>query len=275
MAAAMAESAGRVAARPTVSAARSRHSPARAWRVAKRTGDAAIYLALLALFGLSCVAWTVVSLLLLLLPRSLGQPAGQLLIMAGFRYFLAVLRACGALKSDLSALDRLKDHAPLIIAPNHPSQIDVMLIVSRLPHVICAAKSKLLTHPLLGAMARLAGYIPNDAPHRFVREAVRQLNQGRQVLIFPEGTRSNGLAVGPFKQGFALIAQCADVPIQTVFIDSNSRFLCKGWPWRRVPEFPLVYRVRLGPLLSCGADRRDFVAGMEKAYDGEVGVSDR
>lgn len=273
----MAQSTGRIAApiAATVSAARWRRANARTGRATKRVCDTIVYLALLALFALSCVVWTVVSLILLILPRSLGQPVGQIVIMAGFRYFLAAMRAAGVLKADLAALDGLRGQTPLIIAPNHPSQIDVMLIVSRLPHVICAAKSKLLMHPLLGAMARLAGYIPNDAPHRFVREAVRQLGRGRQLLIFPEGTRSSGNGLNPFKQGFALIAQCADAPIQTVFIDSNSRFLGKGWPWLRVPEFPLVYRVRLGPRLSCGADRRDFVAGMEKAYDGEVGVSDR
>jgi 1-acyl-sn-glycerol-3-phosphate acyltransferase len=273
----MAQSTDRIAAplAAIVSAAKWRRSPARAARIVKRACDTMLYAALLTLFGVSCLAWTSVSLLLLILPRSLGQPVGQVMIMAGFRYFLAVMRATGAMKSDLSALDCLRHRMPLIIAPNHPSQIDVMLIVSRLPHVICAAKSKLLMHPLLGAMARLAGYIPNDASHRFIRDAVRQLNRKRQLLIFPEGTRSNGTGVGPFKQGFALIARCADVPIQTVFIESNSRFLCKGWPWLRVPEFPLVYRVRLGPLLSCTGDRRDFVASMGKVYGGEAGISDR
>ncbi|HWE71643.1 MAG TPA: lysophospholipid acyltransferase family protein [Stellaceae bacterium] len=272
----MAESSSRIAAPLQASAAAGwQRANARAGRATKRLCDTIVYVGLLALFGVSCVAWTAISLALLILPRSIGQPAGQILIMAGFRYFLAVMRAAGALKNDLSSLDRLRGRTPLIIAPNHPSQIDVMLIASRLPHVVCGAKSKLLTHPLLGAMARLAGYIPNDAPHHFVREAVRQLHRGRQLLIFPEGTRSTGTGIGPFKQGFALIAQCAEAPIQTVFIESNSRFLAKGWPWLRVPEFPLVYRVRLGPVLSCGADRCDFVAGMEKAYDGEVGVSDR
>jgi 1-acyl-sn-glycerol-3-phosphate acyltransferase len=273
----MAESTGRIASSvaSTVSAAGWQHSPVCARRVARRVCDSIIYVALLTVFGLSCLGWTLVSLVLLILPRALGQPVGQVMIMAGFRYFLALMHVSGAVKSDVLALDHLRGQAPLIIAPNHPSQIDVMLIASRLPHVICAVKSKLLMHPLLGAMARLAGYIPNDAPHHFVREAIRQLNQGRQLLIFPEGTRSSGAGIGPFKQGFALIAQCAEVPIQTVFIESNSRFLSKGWPLLRVPEFPLVYRVRLGPLLSCGADRRDFVADMEKSYDGEVGASNR
>jgi len=274
----MAESSGRIAAplaaTASVAPGWQRFQP-RARRIAKRTADTAIFFGLAALFGLSCVAWTFLSLPLLLLPRALGQPIGQVLIMAGFRYFLAVMRACGILKTDLSALDDLRGYRSLIIAPNHPSQIDAMLIISRLPQVVCTAKSKLLSHPLLGASARLAGYIPNDAPHRFVREAMRQLRRGRQLLIFPEGTRSSGKGIGPFKQGFALIAQRADVPIQTVFIESNSRFLAKGWPLLRVPEFPLVYRVRLGPLLNCRTDRRDFVGRMEKAYGCEVEVSDR
>jgi 1-acyl-sn-glycerol-3-phosphate acyltransferase len=229
---------------------------------------------LLAIFGASCVLWGILSAILLVLPRRIGQPVGQALIMAGFRYIVALMRASGIMRCDLSALDELRNRGPLIIAPNHPTLLDVMLIASRLPHVVCTAKSQLLKHPLWGTNARLAGYIPNDAPFRFVREAVRQLGQRRQLLIFPEGTRS-GNGVGSFKHGFALVAREANVPIQTIFIESNSRFLAKGWGFFRLPEFPLIYRVRLGPLLTFAGDRRDFVATMEEAYRREVDGGDR
>ena len=226
---------------------------------------------LLAIFAASCLVWGLVALLLLpALPRRPGQSAGQFLIMAGFRYFVALMRASGIVRCDLAALDSLRDRGPLVIAPNHPTQLDVLLIVSRLPRVVCTAKARLLNNPFFGASAHLAGYIRNDAPVHLVREGVRQLRAGRQLLIFPEGTRSSGAGVDPFKGGFALIAQQAGVPVQTIFIDSNSRFLAKGWPWLRMPDFPLTYRVRLGPVLEVGGDRHDFVAALHRSYCREL-----
>ena len=78
---------------------------------------------------------------------------------------------------------------------------------------------------------------------RVGRAAVRA---GNQLLVFPEGTRTRQHRRYGFKGGFALIAKSAGVPVQTVFIETNSRFLGKGWPLFRKPVFPLVYRVRLG-----------------------------
>jgi 1-acyl-sn-glycerol-3-phosphate acyltransferase len=229
---------------------------------------------LLTIFALSCLVWGLLAMLLLLvLPRRVGQSAGQFLIMAGFRYFIALMRASGIMRCDLAALDALRDKRPLVIAPNHPSQLDVMLIISRLPHVVCTAKARLLNNPLFGASARLAGYIRNDVPVHLIREAVRQLREGRQLLIFPEGTRSSGAGVDPFKGGFALIAQQAAAPVQMVFIDSNSRFLAKGWPWLRMPNFPLTYRVRLGPVLDVTGDRHDFAVALYQSCCRELNDS--
>jgi 1-acyl-sn-glycerol-3-phosphate acyltransferase len=227
-----------------------------------------VFYGLLAMFALSCLVLGCLAVLLLpLLPRRTGQSVGQYLIMAGFRYYVALMRATGIITCDLTALDALRDRGPLIIAPNHPTLLDVILVISRLPQVVCTAKAKLLNNPLLGASARLAGYIRNDAPIHLIREGVRQLRAGRQLLIFPEGTRSNvDGGIAPFKGGFAVIAQQAGVPIQVVFIDSNSRFLGKGWSLLRMPDFPLTYRIRLGPSLTVAGERQDFVAALRQSY---------
>lgn len=233
-----------------------------------------VYYGLLAMFAISSLVWSLAAAILFpLLPRRIGQPLGQLLIMAGFRYFVWLMRRSGIVECDLGALDALRKEAPLIIASNHPTMLDVMLIISRLPRVVCTAKAELLNNLLVGASARLAGYIRNDTPIRLVREGIRQLRAGRQLLIFPEGTRSRG-DVGPFRGGFFLIAKLAGVPVQTVFIESNSRFLGKGWSLLRKPDFPVVYRIRLGPILAVEGDRRDFVAALQRSYSHELRGTD-
>jgi 1-acyl-sn-glycerol-3-phosphate acyltransferase len=245
------------------------------WRwlsaVLRRGYEYVVFYGLLAIFALMCLLWSLIAAILYpLLPRRIGAPLGQFVIMAGFRFFVALMNSTGIIRCDLAALDRLRDAPALVIAPNHPSLLDAVLVISRLPRIVCTAKAKLLDNLFLGGGARLAGFIRNDVPTRLVREGVRQLRAGRQLLIFPEGTRTAGASIDAFKGGFALIARRAGAPVQTVFIDSNSPFLGKGWSLLRKPDFPLVYRVRLGPALAVEGDTHDFITGLHSLYRGQV-----
>lgn len=234
-----------------------------------------LYYSLLALFGISSLLWSVPAAILYpLLPRRWGEPLGQFMIMAGFRYFIGVMRIAGVIQCDLRELDRLRPGPPLIIAPNHPSLFDAVLIISRLPHLACAAKAVIWDNVFLGGGTRLAGFIRNDSPAKLVREAARQVRRGRHFLIFPEGTRTDTQPIGAFKGGFALIAKQAKAPVQTVFIESNSRFLGKGWPLLKKPEFPLVYRVRLGRRVIVEGDVHDAVRQLHAYYRRELGAGD-
>ncbi|MBV9748524.1 MAG: 1-acyl-sn-glycerol-3-phosphate acyltransferase, partial [Acetobacteraceae bacterium] len=126
-------------------------------------------------------------------------------------------------------------------------------------------------NPFLGGGARLAGYIRNDAPLPLVRRAAAEVRSGANLLIFPEGTRTVAGPANPFKPGFALIARAAGVPVQTVFIESETPYLRKGWTLLRKPSFPLIYRVHLGPrlLVEGGADA--FAQTLEALYRAELG----
>ena len=242
----------------------------------RRGYEVAVFYGLLAVFGLSSLLWSVPAALLhAVLPRRLGEPLGQLMIMAGFRYFVAAMRLTGIIDCDLSSLDALRRSGPVVIAPNHPSLLDAVLIISRLPRVVCAAKSDIWDNVFLGAGVRLAGYVRNDSPAVLIRQAAKRLRAGRHFLIFPEGTRSGAAPIGDFKGGFALIAREAGAPVQTVFIESNSPFLGKGWPLFRRPAFPLVYRVRLGRRMTVSRDIHGFVDELHAYFQQELGPSER
>ena len=221
----------------------------------------------LLLFGLSTFIWSVAAAVIYpLLPRRLGSRLGQFTIMALFRGFLCVLKASGIVKCDLSALDALRDEGALIIAPNHPSLLDAVLVVSRLPQVVCIMKAEIWDNLILGGGARFAAYIRDDFPFTMIRSAAAAVCAGNQLLVFPEGTRTRQKAGYHFKGGFALIAKTARVPVQTVFIETNSLFLSKGWPLFRKPAFPLIYRARLGRRFEVKGDVKALVADLECYY---------
>lgn len=241
----------------------------------KRPYEFFVLYAGLMLFALICLTWSLIaSLIAPFLPQKKAHPLGQFAIMAGFRFYLFTLKITGLVRLDLSGLDALRKTGALIIAPNHPSLIDVVLITSRLPNIVCIMKANIWDNLLLGGGARLAGYIRNDAPKDMIRLAASATRNENQLLVFPEGTRTLAPPVNEFKGGFGLIAKKAGVPVQTVFIDTNSPFLGKGWPLLKMPDFPLSYRVRLGRRFEVKGDVKTFIAELEQYFRQEADIQD-
>lgn len=217
------------------------------------------------LLGLCGLAWSMLALpLRALLPEHRARALGRRVIARGLRFYLGALEASGAFRFELSALDALRDAGPLILAPNHPSLLDAVMLLSRAPHAACVLKASLLDSAIFGASARLAGYIGNDAPVDMVRRSVAELRRGGQLLLFPEGTRTTRAPLNPFRGAISLIARQAGVPVQTVFIEADSPFLGKGWPLLRRPALPLRYRVRLGRRFDPPRDLHAFMRELEQ-----------
>jgi 1-acyl-sn-glycerol-3-phosphate acyltransferase len=229
-----------------------------------------LYLGLIWL-GALCLAWTPIALVVSpLLPVRWGRALGRYVIMTGFRFYLACLSASGRASFDLKALDSLRDEPSLIIAPNHPSLLDAVMVISRLPNVACVLKANLMNNLFLGAGARLAHYIRNEPVRRMVQQATQDFSCGSHLLLFPEGTRTITSPVNPLKGSIGLIAHHAKVPIQTVLIETDSKYLSKGWPLYRKPPMPIHYRVRLGRRFDPPQHTQRFMAELQDYFAQEL-----
>jgi len=230
---------------------------------------AALYFGLV-LLGFLCLVWTPIALVLpALLPQSWARTTGRWGITIGFRIYVGVLALTRAYRIDLAALDALRGEPPMIIAPNHPGLLDAPLVISRLP-VTCIMKAELERNFFLGAGARLAGYIGNESVHRMIDRSIASLRQGAHLLVFPEGTRTTRSPVNAFAGSIGIIARHAKVPVQTVFIDTDSPYLSKGWPLLRKPALPITYRIRLGRRFDPPERARDLVRDLEQYFAAEL-----
>ncbi len=156
------------------------------WRQFKSLYEYFVLYGSLLFFALICLAWSLPAAVLRhLLPKHIAVSLGQYTIMLGFRAYLCVVRASGLVKCDLNALDVLRGET-LIITTNHPALIDVVLIGSRLPRMVCVLKATLLDNPMLGGGASMAGYIRNDSIGNLIRSVTAATHEGSQLLIFPE-----------------------------------------------------------------------------------------
>jgi 1-acyl-sn-glycerol-3-phosphate acyltransferase len=231
----------------------------------------ALHLCLLFLAA-GCLLWSATTLPLSLVMRGRhGIWLGRWVACLGFRLYLWGMKLIGRVRFDLTALDALRDAGPLIIAPNHPGLLDALMVISRLPKVACVLKASLLDNPLWGAGSRLAGYVRNDWFVGSINLAVDELRRGGQLLLFPEGTRTeHPPTLNTFRAGTAYVAHRAGVPIQTVIIEQDSNFLGKGWPLLRRPDLPMHFRIRLGQRFDPPADPVAFTAELQAYFAREL-----
>jgi 1-acyl-sn-glycerol-3-phosphate acyltransferase len=225
----------------------------------------------LSLLGLICLAWSVFAIpLYFILPRRIGTAVGRRAIMSGFRLYAWSLSITRAYRLDLRDIDALREGPPVILAPNHPNLIDALLILTRHPNIVCVMKSALMKNVFLGSGSRLARYVRNDSSRHMVKESVAHLREGGVLLLFPEGTRTIRSPINALVGSVGLIAKHAQVPVQTLVIETDSPFLSKGWPLFKRPDLPIVYRVKLGKRFDPPTDVPAFTAELDRYYRQEL-----
>jgi len=200
-------------------------------------------------FGGGVLAVVLVPVILLV--RSNKEERTQNLIRYIFRFYLWALTASNMIQLVVEKVDDFKDCSGKIIVANHPTLLDVVILMAYIPRVQCIVKSDLWNHFFLGGLMRSAGYIRNDlSPDKIIKNCQKALDGGRCLLVFPEGTRRNPNQELKFQRGFANIAFYTKRQIQTVIITCNPLILYKGEPLFSAPERCPVLRVRMGNCLD-------------------------
>jgi len=152
--------------------------------------------------------------------------------------------------------NRDPDGGQLILA-NHPTLIDVVLLLSVLPQVDCVVKDAVIRNPFMRASVTTANYISNREPADLLDSCVKRLESGASLLLFPEGTRSRPEQPLRFKLGAAEVAIRSRAEILPVIIDCKPRFLAKHEPWYSIPSTRPHFEVTILPATAV----EQFVAG--------------
>lgn len=132
-------------------------------------------------------------------------------------------------------LENVPSEGAFVYCSNHQSIVDIIVLGSVLPHDYkWAAKRSLMKIPFLGWHLQLAGHVPVDrgrgsAVARAVMERFeRVLRNGKPLLVFPEGTRSDSGALQGFKVGSFYAAVRAGVPVVPVVVRGTFELMKKG-----------------------------------------------
>jgi len=124
---------------------------------------------------------------------------------------------------------------PCIIAPNHQSFLDGMFVMSFLKYRMIKntyfyAKEQHVKRPLLKFIANRHNVIILDMSN--VKDSIQKLAEAlkkkKNVIIFPEGTRTLNGKLGEFKKTFAILAKELNVPVVPVSIKGAFDAMPKG-----------------------------------------------
>lgn len=200
-------------------------------------------------FGIALTVSLICGLLALIFGKRIPPAAPQAVIRGLFRGWLRVAHLTGVFRISFPEASKIASLRGAIIAPNHPSILDAVLLLAVVPKTVCVVRAALNDNVCLGGAAKLSGFVANDGGPVLIRQGVEKIEQGDNLLIFPEGTRTQTDAINAFKKGFALIAVKTGAPIQTIFIERDAEYLGKGVSLLARTPLPITYRVHVGEVI--------------------------
>ncbi|MDY6010621.1 MAG: lysophospholipid acyltransferase family protein [Duodenibacillus sp.] len=142
-------------------------------------------------------------------------------------------------------VDRLKNE-PLLICANHPTLIDVVLLMSLTQSSTCLVKAALREAFATKGPVTVTGYIANDGGPELVEACREALGAGETLIIFPEGTRSRPGVPARLHHGAACAALAAGKNITPVHITCEPPSLMKGQPWFSIPKRKMRFDITIG-----------------------------
>ena len=210
-----------------------------------------------AAFGVAAVLVNLLFFLplrVLLPPGAARQRWARAGIRVSFKVFLQLVELLGVIKLDLDreALARLD--AGAVIVANHPTLLDVTVLLAYVKHASCVVKPSLWRNPFLSGALRAASYIPSNDPEQLLRDCDSALESGESLIVFPEATRSVPGEPLRLQRGAATIALNSDAVLTIVHLRCEPVLLTKGDPWYRIPARRPCLAARVGASVRA----RDF-----------------
>jgi len=213
-------------------------------------------------FGISILS-ILLLVLTLPLPRAVlnkGFKAWMLLIMGGMKVLVG-----------LSYEVRGRENIPVgpaLYSSKHQSAWDTGIFFLLLEDASYVLKKELLSIPLYGWLLKKDKMVAIDrngggvALKQMIRDSRAIIEDGRQLVIFPEGTRSQPGAKLPYHPGIAAIYKQVGVPVVPVALNSGL-----FWGRRSFAKKPGKIIIEFLPPLAPGMERKTFIAELESRVE--------
>ena len=216
------------------------------------------------LFYVTTTLFVVIGSPLLFAPRSWAMVA--LKVHSNFELWL--LRAIVGTKIEVRGRENIPQ-GPCLVASKHQSAWETFALIPLFRDPALLMKRELFFIPFHGWFSRKFQMIPVDrdkgpsALRRMLREAKKRIDDGREIIIFPEGTRRPPGAPPDYKTGIVLLYDALGVPCLPVALNSGL-----FWPRRSAIRRPGTIVVEILKPVPPGLPRDEFLRRLETAIEG-------
>jgi len=168
---------------------------------------------------------------------------------------------------DVAGGEHLPTSGPALIAAQHQSAFDTLVWLTLLPRPAYVLKQELLKLPLIGGLLLPSGFIAVDragaatAMRKMLADCRRAAAQGRQIVIFPEGTRVPPGERAVLQPGIAALAKHLNLPVIPAATDSG-RF----WGRQAFYKFPGRLHIKLHPPLPADTPRERLLEQLSRYF---------
>lgn len=172
--------------------------------------------------------------------------------------YLATMILTTVRRWDVRGRENLPHSGGVVLVANHVSYWDPVVVIcafSRKVHFM--AKSELFKIPVIGYVLRIAGSFPvrrDRSDREAIRTAIRLLEEGQVVGVFPEGTRSHSGELLKPHLGAAMLAAKAKVPMIPIALIGTRGVIGR-------------VRMLIGTPIVCPESKKTSKADLEKASD--------
>ena len=216
------------------------------------------------LFYVTTTLFVVIGSPLLFAPR--GWAMAALKVHARFELWL--LRAIAGTTIEVRGRGNIPQN-PCLVASKHQSAWETFALIPIFRDPALLMKRELFFIPFHGWFSRKFEMIPVErdkgpaALRRMLREARKRIDDGREIIIFPEGTRRPPGAPPDYKTGIVLLYNALGVPCLPVALNSGL-----FWPRRSVIRRPGTIVVEILPPIPPGLPREEFLRRLQEAIEG-------
>lgn len=215
------------------------------------------------LFYVLLVFWNVVAIPTFLMPRRAFMAVAK----AWARSSVWLMRVVCNTKMEVRGLEKIPD-GPLIVAAKHQSMWETFALMPFFDAPLFIYKRELAWIPFFGWYLMKSGMIGVDrgggmrSLMEMARRAPKEIRSGRQLIIFPEGTRRPVGAPPDYMTGVGQIYASSGVPCLPVALNSGL-----FWPRRTFMRYPGTLVVEFLDPLPSGLNRKEFIVRIATAIE--------
>ncbi|MDB4875778.1 MAG: 1-acyl-sn-glycerol-3-phosphate acyltransferase [Gemmatimonadetes bacterium] len=183
--------------------------------------------------------------------------------------------AAAGVRVRIHGAEHLQSARGAVCISNHVSWFDIFPLAAELPWCSFIAKTELRRIPLFGFAAESVGIVFLDRDNRkqafkSYEGAAKEVQRGRSIVVYPEGTRGEDYHLRPFKKGPFVLAIASQAPIVPTVVFGAREVMPKGTFWIRSGTVDLHF---LEPIPTAGFDyehRAELMTAVWERMAGEL-----